>query len=390
MERAERSERSLASGAILAVGLAAGLFLALFSDAPVTGAAANFTPNAAASELVRLLNGERTTHGLPALAVDPFLAWVTRDGPVPCPNGGPIAEGRAKDLAISGTLSHTLRLCPAYDIGSPMDAWGYRGAMGEILAENGGYDFNPFPYQWGCDVHQANCTGATTSAPTTVALASYQFMTSQGHRDNVLSPLFDRFGCGAWQVPDPDPTIRISTTYACLFASGPGTATVGGSTPKPTPAPTPTSKPTASAPVSSSTPKPTPAPTPTSKPISTPTARPVAERTASASPSTMTGSPRPTVTADALTDATADATPAVVLHPAGTASPSASASGSPQVVGSTELTSAQPGIVGALPPVQRSTGGGPTLLTLAFAAFPAVLGGALFFLVSRPRRIKTN
>ncbi len=385
MERVAGSQRSLAGGAILAAGLAAGLFLALFTDTPVTGAAAKFTPNAAAAELVRLLNGERTTHGLPALSVDPFLAWVTRDGPVPCPNGGPVAQGRAKDLAISGTLSHTLRLCPAYDIGSPMDGWGYGGAIGEILAENGGYDFNPFPYQWGCDVHQANCTGATTSAPTTVALAAYQFMTSQGHRDNVLSPLFDRFGCGAWQVPDPDPRIGISTTYACLFASGPGTATVGGSTPKPTPAPTPTSKPIPSAPVSSSTPKPTPAPTPTSKPISTPTMQSVAERTSSASPPTMAGSLMPTVTADA----TPDATPGIVLPPAGTAAPSASSSTSPQLIGSTDLTSAQPETIVA-PPVEIPTRDAPTLITLVFAAFPAVLGGGLVFLVSRPRRIKTD
>jgi hypothetical protein len=240
----------------------------LVSDAPVTNANNTnaFTPDGAAAELERLLAGERSIHGLPALARDPFLALVARDGPGPCPNGGPVAEGRAKDAAISGVVSHQLRLCPAYDIGSPLAAWGYLRSgqtAGEVLAYNAGYAYAPFPYELGCDIHQANCSGSTTTAPTTVAIAAYQLMTSAGHRDVVLSSAYDRFACGAWQVPWPE-YASVATYYACLFASGPGTAAL----PSPSSAPTaaPTTNPT-------NTPNPTnsPEPSPSMSPDSSPT-----------------------------------------------------------------------------------------------------------------------
>ena len=225
------------------------VFALLFTGVTTGSAAASgstFTPDGAASELMRLLNGERTTHGLAALAIDPFLAAQARDGAIDCPNGAGTMEGRAKDMALSGFFAHTLRLCQTYDILDAMDAWGYRGTYGENVAWNGGYDYDPFPYQFGCDVHQDNC-GASTQAPTTVAIAAYGFMTSQGHRDNALSTAYDRFACGAWPTPDGQ-----SHYYACIYASGPGTrqapAPTPTPTPTPTPAPTPTPNPDATAP----------------------------------------------------------------------------------------------------------------------------------------------
>jgi uncharacterized protein YkwD len=202
---------------------------------------ATFSPDPAAAELVRLLNGERTANGLPELMVDPFLQWVARDGPVDCPDGTGTMEGRSKDMALSGYFSHSLRLCPTYDIGDAVYAWGYHSYSGEIVSWNGGYDYSSFPYQFGCDVREENCTGATTSAPTTVAMSAHGFMDSQGHRDNVLSIHFDRFACGAWESSAPD----NYHYYTCIFADGPGTAVApdplpAPSLPEPSPTPTPT------------------------------------------------------------------------------------------------------------------------------------------------------
>lgn len=243
--------------------------LAVPATNAITTTTTTFTPDGAAAELVRLLNGERVYHGLPALPVDPFLAWVARDGPVPCPDGQ-VANGRAKDMALNDYFSHQLRLCPTYDISSAFQAWGYIGSasnatsgqtVGEIVAYNSGYDFNLYPYTFGCDVLYNNCNGSTTSAPSTVGLASAQFMTSQGHRDVVLSTLFDRFACGAWQVPWTDYPGSFTTYYSCLFASGPGTAVAPAPTPTAIPIPiiTPTPKPIAtSTPSPSATPRPNP------------------------------------------------------------------------------------------------------------------------------------
>lgn len=232
-----------------------GLLLAgLLAGGASAASDATFTPDGAASELMRLLNGERTQAGLPPLAIDPFLAVQARDGAIDCPNGAGTMDGRAKDMALSGFFSHDLRICgndPAtgapYNILDTMRSWGYASYMGENIAMNVGYGYSPFPYQFGCDVHQANCGGPNTTAPVTVAIASYQFMTSPGHRNLVLSTYVDRFACGAWSVPSVQYPGEAETYYACLYAYGPGTREV------PTPTPTPTATPT---------PTPTPEPTP--------------------------------------------------------------------------------------------------------------------------------
>jgi uncharacterized protein YkwD len=198
-----------------------------------------FSPDPAAAELARLLNGERTTNGLPELAVDPFLQWVARDGPVACPDGAGIMEGRSKDMALNSYFSHSLRLCPTYDIGDAMYAWGYHSFVGEIIAFNGGYDYSPFPYQFGCDVHETNCTGSSTLAPTMLTVAAHGWMDSQGHRDNVLSPNFDRFACSGWATPDGH-----DHYFTCIFAYGPGTSIAPDPLPAPSVDPTPTPEPT--------------------------------------------------------------------------------------------------------------------------------------------------
>jgi uncharacterized protein YkwD len=210
--------------------MAAALIVSLPSAHPVAAAGATFVPETAGSELMRLLNAERRAHDMPALAVDPFLAWVARDGPVACPDGAATAAGRAKDMAVNNYFSHALRLCPASSAVDAMRSWGYSGSRGEIIAMNSGYTFDPAPYELGCDVAGAGCSGGVASAPQTVARAASGFMTSQGHRDIVLSGSYDRFACGAWQTAN-------GSFYACMFAFGAGDR--GGPGPAPdTTAPT--------------------------------------------------------------------------------------------------------------------------------------------------------
>ena len=230
---------------VLAVGSMAG--------APVASAASTFTPAAAEAELMRLLAGERAATGLPALAVDPFLASVARDATIACPAASGVTttmQGRSKDMALNEYFNHQLRLCPTYSILDAFWAWGYRSMYGENVAMNSGYDYNTYPYQYGCDIYEANCTGTNTTAPTTVALAAHQFMSSKDHRALALSTAVDRFACGAWRATNGD------HYYTCLYAQGPGSMPAPSPTPTPTPTPSPTD-----APAPTATPPP-PTPTP--------------------------------------------------------------------------------------------------------------------------------
>lgn len=197
-----------------------------------------------AADLVWLFNGERAHAGLPALRIDPFLTTKAMDGDVVCPNDASlVAHGRSQDHAVYGWVGnpHYLRLCPTYSVLDAMFAWDYLGTNGEISAFNGGYDENPFPYQFGCDVHQENCGGTTTTAPTAVAIASYGFMTSQGHRDQVMSASYDRIGCGVWVATSGD------HYFDCMFSNTgpnetidpPSSMTFPAPSPSPTPSPSP-------------------------------------------------------------------------------------------------------------------------------------------------------
>ena len=230
----------------------------LLAGGAVAASGPQFTPGNAESELIRLINGERAANGAPPLVVDPFLQWVARDGPVDCPNGGETMEGRAKDMAVHDFFSHDLRTCGIkpgttglYSIIDAMHNWGY-SIVGENAAMDGGFAYTATTYQFGCDVDHANCTGGTTQAPSTVATAAYGWMGSPGHRFNILTTAYARFGCGAWELPAPD----SYHYYVCMFAYGPGT--------REAPAPTPT-------PVATPTPDPTPTPEPTPDPTPEPT-----------------------------------------------------------------------------------------------------------------------
>ena len=110
-----------------------------------------------ATELERILNIERVQAGLTALPIDTFLAAKARDGAVAClADPSLVMEGRAKDLAVNGWVGpspHYLRLCPTESITDAMNAWGYTGWRGEIIAWNAGTNYaDPGWYPSDCGV----------------------------------------------------------------------------------------------------------------------------------------------------------------------------------------------------------------------------------------------
>ena len=268
-----RSRSNAHARSALVLGL--GLLLAGVLAGGVTAASGPppFTPAAAESELVRLLNIERTRAGLPILAVDVFLAQRARDGSIPCA-GDPtkVMAGRAADLAANwspyGSVDpHLLRLCPTEHIFGPMYVlWGYTGFAGEIIAWNGGYTMNPMQYPSDCGVE--GMTGPCYDiTPGMVSVAATGWMEELGHRAIVLGN-YDRFGCGAAEAADG------SHVFVCDFSMGGGTAI-------PDPSPSPTPSPSAS-------PDPSPSPDPSASPSPSPSPgaqRPPADTTPPTVPS---------------------------------------------------------------------------------------------------------
>lgn len=196
------------SFSILTLGLSLGW--------SVPTAAAAGPANSQASELVRLINGERAYHGEAALRVDSYLASKARDGAVACPNDASLVmAGRAKDFAVYGypSNSHLLRLCPSYTSMDAMKAWGYKGSRGEITALNGGYGTGQVAYAFGCTPSLRTCPGSATSSYATSARAMTNWTSSSGHYSIIVGG-YDRVGCGAWIGSNG------AYYYDCMFSRG--------------------------------------------------------------------------------------------------------------------------------------------------------------------------
>jgi stage II sporulation protein D len=188
------------------------------------------------AELMRLVNLERAALGRPAYQVDPGLAAIARDASFTCPtNPGLTLRGRAADMAGRSYFGHYVAGC--YKTGTTTaypalemirTVFGYTQARSEILHWNT-LGATPTTYQVGCDLAGGNCTGGTTTTPTTVAMAQRSFMSSTPHRTSQLAA-YQRFGCASAITPG-----TTKTYFACLFADG-GPAI----TPVPAPAPAPT------------------------------------------------------------------------------------------------------------------------------------------------------
>ena len=218
-----------------------------------TARAAGGAADAQATELVRLINGERAYLGKAPLGADTFLASKARDGAVACPNDASLVmAGRAKDFAVYGfpSNSHLLRLCPTYSSMDAMKTWGYNGARGEVTALNGGYGTTKVAYAYGCTPSVRTCPGSSTSTYYTTARVLTNWTSSSSHYSIIVGS-YDRIGCGAWIGSNG------AYYYDCMVSLG------GRVAPKATPTPRPTAGSTTAA---------THRPAATQRPVSTPVA----------------------------------------------------------------------------------------------------------------------
>jgi uncharacterized protein YkwD len=166
-----RSGRFAAAWRVVVLALlVAGATLVL----PVRSAAADVTFN---QKMMELLNRDRAAAGLPALAFDPSLAAVAEDQPY---NGcGFTVLGRAKDMGTRNYFSHQILGCALQGVTSILTGVGISfSGSGENIA-------------W--------MSGATDPVVAASNLQS-QFMSSTGHRNNILNPQFTRVGIGSWRT----------------------------------------------------------------------------------------------------------------------------------------------------------------------------------------------
>jgi uncharacterized protein YkwD len=215
---------------LLLVALAFGVSTLglLANPAPVGAWSASTFSSAAERELVALTNQARAAAGRRALRVDSALTAIAR--------------WRSKDMITRGYFSHQI---PGG--GTVFDVLQRKGYCFKLAGENIGW--NSYPDDIATQAVQK------------------QFMSSSGHRRNILGSAWDVVGIGAYKGPTG------KKMYTVIFADKCGTTV--RATPKPTPRPTAKPKPRATP---KPTPKPTPRPTARPKPAATP------EPTAAASP----------------------------------------------------------------------------------------------------------
>jgi uncharacterized protein YkwD len=215
----------------LAVGILATLLALLPSTGtPARAAAYNqFYANFAGEELLRAINTDRHALGLAPLATDSTLERIARDRPVACPsNPSLIIDGRARDMATRGYLSHDIPGCSASG-GGAFDSFDLLRAAGyvatrdaETIADNT-YPMTAVTYATGCSISGTSCRGSTT-LPWTVAVTERMFMSSSSHRASLLSTTLTRFGCGAWSSSGG------THYFACYIEQG-GNGTLDGTPP---------------------------------------------------------------------------------------------------------------------------------------------------------------
>ena len=206
------------------------LALLLVGPAPTAQAAAydRFYANFAGEELMRAINADRVALGKPAYTRDATLAAIARDRPATCPSNASLTiRGRARDMADRNYLSHTIPGCTlngqSYDALDLLATEGYSAvARGEDISSNN-FPSSATSYATGCSVTATSCHGSTT-LPWTVEVVERGFMSSSGHRANLLSTTYTRFGCGAWRSSSG------TNYYSCYFTQG-GNGTADGSGP---------------------------------------------------------------------------------------------------------------------------------------------------------------
>ncbi|MCU0482992.1 MAG: CAP domain-containing protein [Chloroflexi bacterium] len=217
-----RSRRPRAVIALVVVAL-----LAVVAGVPA--ASATTTSDPFGDELMRLTNLDRKALCKAALTIDPTLAAFARDYAFTCPTKPSMTiRGRAQDMADRDYFSHDVAGCLKAD-GSTLGALdamavlGYSTARAENIAKNS-YGTGAATYKVGCALDGTGCASSTPSI-STVAVAQRGFMSSDGHRRNILGS-YDRFGCGSALGADG------WYYYACVFSMG-GPAIAPAPTPPP-------------------------------------------------------------------------------------------------------------------------------------------------------------
>jgi uncharacterized protein YkwD len=241
------------------------------------GWSANTFSSTSEQQLFTLTNQARASAGLRTLRWDSTLAGLAR--------------WRSQDMATRGYFAHEIP--PSGEmVFAVMDQKGY---CYKVAGENIGW--NNYPDD------------------KTTAAIQQMFMTSAGHRSNIMGSAWDVAGIGAYKLADG------RKFWTVLFADKCGSTTAPAPTPKPTPKPTPrpTPKPTprptprvtpTPAATLIRTPEPSPTPTPTPTPVATPTPTPTPELTPTPEPSpTPTPTPEATPTPDSSAAASADGPP---------------------------------------------------------------------------------
>ena len=193
--------------ACLAVGLGGVLTAAPASAQPA------YDPSGLETQLLGQLQQDRWQQGLGGLAVNGTLAAFARSAPFQaCP--GVTAHGRAEDMVERNYFSHQVPPCgaeawvPIRAAGLPMQAW----------AEN---------------IAWSQGSGAAT-----VGVVNSGFMSSPGHRANILGD-YNSVGVGAWPAVGTwtggGSALNGVVVFAVIFARVPG----GGGPPPPRAAPPP-------------------------------------------------------------------------------------------------------------------------------------------------------
>lgn len=274
---------------LLALAFAFSSAGVLAAPSPANAWADNTWSSESENQLLTLTNQSRAAAGLPALKADTQL----RD----------LARWRSKDMDDRQYFSHSI----PPDGKKVFDYMTAQGYCYKLAGENIGWNRG-----WGSDAE------ATTAVHNS-------FMSSSGHRANILGTRWTHVGIGAWQAADG------KKYWTVIFAEKCGAAPAPTATPKPTVAPTATPKPTTAP---TATPKPTPAPTATPKATPKPTPKPTVAPTATPKPT-----PRPTATATAKAT-TRPATPSPVATPEPTPEPTPVPTPEPTATPSPEPTPA--------------------------------------------------
>jgi uncharacterized protein YkwD len=139
---------------------------------PARGASANVTFN---QRILELVNRDRVANGLTRVAADPALGAVAEDQPIQA--CGTTVLGRAKDMGVRNYFDHKILGCGLLGVTTLLNTLGISlSGSGENIGWMNG-----------------------TTDPVVAANNLYsQWMGSDGHRRNILNPLWTRIGVGSW------------------------------------------------------------------------------------------------------------------------------------------------------------------------------------------------